>query len=517
MGWVDMLDTARKPNRLASTRAPMNIAFVTSELAPWIKVGGLADVSASLGRALAALGHEVQILIPYTGTTGLPDTGLLPRGRSGFLVVPEWGWQETPVTDRLRILWISGPGFAGRSGTPYADASGRPWPDLVERYAEFCKILVMAYAHQGQEAPTRPDILHGHDWPMGLIPFWSQALGTALPTLFTIHNLGYPGLFGRESFDRLGLPPDLWNEDPGILLGLSASSLKTGLRFADQLTTVSPNYAREIGTPEGGDGLANLIRKRQDDLSGILNGIDSDTWNPASDPLLPTHYAAGKPEGKRACRKRLLDHMALEDTTHPIAGFVGRLVNEKGIDLLADAIPELVNRGWRLVLLGKGDRDVEQGLRESCRAYRGKVALQTEQNESMAHLIMAGADLFLMPSRYEPCGLTQMYSQRYGTPPVAHAVGGLVDTILDADRVPRGTGFLFQEPTVQALLDCCRRAERAFQDPTRWNSICERAMNLDFSWHSRAREYEKAYGRAIERRRNRTSCSAHQRAPKSSS
>ncbi len=494
----------------------MNIAFVTSELAPWIKVGGLADVSASLGRALASLGHEVQILVPCTGTTGLPDTVLLPRERSGFLVVPEWKWQETPVTDRLRILWISGPGFSGRSGTPYADASGRPWPDLVERYALFCKILVMAYARQGQEAPTRPDILHGHDWPMGLIPFWSQALGTAIPTFFTIHNLGYPGLFDRESFDRLALPANLWNEDPGILLGYSASSLKTGLRFADQLTTVSPNYAREISTPEGGNGLADLIRKRQNDLSGILNGIDLDTWNPESDPLLPAHYAAGRPEGKRVCRKSLLDLVGLEDTVHPVAGFVGRLVNEKGIDLLAAAIPELVMRGWRLVLLGKGAPDAEQWLRESCRAYRRQVALLTEQNESMAHLIMAGADLFLMPSRYEPCGLTQMYSQHYGTPPVAHATGGLVDTVLDADRTPGGTGFLFGEPTAQALIDCCHRAEQAFQDLPRWNSICERAMNLDFSWSSRAREYEKAYGQAIERRRNRTSRSAHKRAPKSS-
>ncbi len=495
----------------------MNIAFITSELAPWIKVGGLADVSASLGEALTTLGHEVQILVPYTGTTGLPETVLLPRERSGFLVEPAWTWQETPVTDHLRILWISGPGFSDRVGTPYSDASGRPWPDLVERYAQFCKVLIMIYARGGADAPTRPDLLHGHDWPMGLIPFWSQALDIGIPTLFTIHNLGYPGLLDRASFDRLGLPAQLWNEDQGILIGQSASSLKAGLRFADQLTTVSPSYAREIGTPEQGGELADLVRKRQGDLSGILNGIDPDTWDPRSDRLLPAHYSADSTEGKRQCRRSLLDVLRLEDTTHPVAGFIGRFVNEKGVDLLAAAIPELVNRGWRLVLLGRGAPAMEQGLKESCSPYRGKVVLLTEQSEPMAHLIMAGADLFLMPSRYEPCGLTQMYSQHYGTPPVVHAVGGLVDTVRDADRDTGGTGFLFKTPTVQALLDCCQRAEQAFQDPGRWSSICKRAMKLDFSWSSPVREYEQAYGRATDRRRKRTSCSTHNRAPKSSS
>jgi starch synthase len=495
----------------------MNIAFITCELAPWVKVGGLADVSSSLARALNTLGHEVQIIVPYTGVMERPETVQDPPRRCGHLADPAWSWQEVPLSEGLSVLWISGPGFSGRSGTSYADASGRLWPDLVERYAQFCKALVSTYAQPGLDTPTRPDILHGHDWPMGLLPFWAQQLGTGVPTVLTIHNLGYPGLMDRGTFDRLGLPPGLWNDDSGILLGQSASSLKAGLRFADQLTTVSPSYAREIATPEYGRGLVRLVRERNPDLSGILNGIDSDTWNPGTDPALPAHYTVQSISGKLQCRKRLLERLSLGDTPHPVAGFVGRLVREKGIDLLEAVIPELVARHWRLVLLGKGTPDMEHRLSEYCRPYQGKVALVTEQSESWAHLIMAGADLFLMPSRYEPCGLTQMYSQRYGTPPIAHAVGGLVDTVRDADSGPGGTGFLFDEPSAQALLSCCLRAERAFHDPGRWSTIRESAMILDFSWQSRAREYERIYRRAIDLRRKCTSCSAQSRAPKSSS
>lgn len=470
----------------------MRLAFVTTELSPWIKIGGLADVSASLPKALAALGHSVQILIPVTGPEGPPRSAGSIEG-SGTLEGTSLTWQKTRIGNRLEVIWLGGAGFSDREGDPYADRSGREWADGVWRYGQLCESLARGWIPAENAWGPRPDLLHAHDWPGGLLPLWIRHLKIPLPTVFTIHNLAYTGLFSYEVFSRLRLPHDLWRARDGIEFYGSASCLKAGLWFADRLTTVSPSYADEILTPAFGNGLEGVLGERRNVLTGILNGIDTDTWDPATDPYLPAHYDSQDLLGKRHCHEVLCEELGLSPSSGPLAIFIGRLTPQKGIDLLTAIAPRLVAREWRLVLLGRGTPEAEAEIAALASRHPGSVRVLIEHSESWAHRLEAGADLFLMPSRFEPCGLNQQYSQRYGTIPIVHAVGGLRDTVQDADRTDVGTGFRFESDTLEDFEDACLRAERAWRDPARWSAIQDRAMRIDSSWAKRADAYVRIY------------------------
>lgn len=474
----------------------MRIAFVTTELAPWIKVGGLADVSASLARALSALGHTVQILIPVTG----PDCPPRSAGaveRSGSIGNSSFVWHATALSSHLEIIWIGGVGFSDRRGGPYASSTGEEWPDGVLRYGRLCEALARAWISPGNEWGPRPDLVHVHDWPTGLLLLWIRTLGIPIPSVLTIHNLAYPGLFSRESFDRLGLPPQFWQAQGGLEFYGSGSALKAGLVFADHLTTVSPSYAREILTPAFGHGLEGVLEERVNDLTGILNGIDPEIWSPVNDPHLPSHYNALDLTGKLNCRDTLIKRLHLAPSNGPLAAFIGRFTEQKGVDLLVEIAPWLIRRNWRLVLLGRGAPDIEQRVQDLPRHHPGAIQVMIEQSEPWAHLIEAGADLFLMPSRFEPCGLNQQYSQRYGTLPIVHAVGGLIDTVRDADQDADGTGFRFEPHTAESFFSACLRAERAWSDSHRWLVLVRRVMQIDCSWQARAQPYIQIYERLL--------------------
>ncbi|MHB1543628.1 MAG: glycogen synthase GlgA [Gammaproteobacteria bacterium] len=477
----------------------MRMAFVTTELAPWIKVGGLADVSTSLANTLSALGHTVQVLIPVTGVDCPPrSAGAVERkgsiGQSSLI------WRSTRISNNFEVIWIGGAGFSDRDGGPYANSFGEEWPDGVLRYGHLCEILARAWIPQKNEWGPRPDLIHVHDWPTGLLPLWIHKLGIPIPTVLTIHNLAYQGLFPHEIFERLDLAPEFWRAEGGIEFYGSGSCLKAGLIFANRLTTVSPSYAREILTPAFGNGLEGVLRGRARDLTGILNGIDSDCWNPATDPLLPVRYDASDLTGKRYCREALIGQLDLSESSGPLAAFIGRLTEQKGIDRLVEIAPRLVSRGWRLVVLGRGTSDAEQRVADLSRHHPGAIRVLTEQSESWAHRIEAGADLFLMPSRFEPCGLSQQYSQRYGTLPIVHAVGGLRDTVQDADQDPCGTGFRFGPDTLESFFSTCVRAEQAWRTPERWIALQRRAMSIDFSWQRRVRAYIQIYEDLLSKR-----------------
>ena len=470
----------------------MRIAFVTPELAPWIKVGGLADVSASLARALSDLGHTIQVMVPVTGPECPPrEAGI--AGSSGTSGPAGFTWQITRISTRLEVVWISGAGFSDRVGGPYAQLSGEEWPDGVQRYGRLCEMLARTWIFPQGRWGLRPDLVHVHDWPGGLLPLWIHSLGIPLPTVFTIHNLAYRGLFPHDVFERLGLAPEYWRTEGGVEFYGSGSCLKAGLIFASQLTTVSPSYAREILTPAFGNGLEGVLGKRTANLTGILNGIDTDTWNPATDPHLPAGYDLNDLSGKEQCRRVLAERLGLAGGDGPLAAFIGRLAEQKGIDRLMEIAPELVSRGWRLVILGRGMPDVERRLADLAGQHPGKIRALIEHSEPLAHLIEAGADVFLMPSHFEPCGLNQQYSQRYGTLPIVHAVGGLRDTVQDADRELHCTGFRYETDSSESFLSACLRAEGAWRDPVRWRVLQRRVMSIDSSWQTRARAYLRIY------------------------
>jgi starch synthase len=343
----------------------------------------------------------------------------------------------------------------------------------------------------------RPDVVHGHDWQTGLVPVLLAQEKTRPATVFTIHNLAYQGLFPRQTFTALALPPALWSPE-ALEFHDQLSFMKAGLVFADQLTTVSPTYAREIQTPEFGDGLDGLLRLRAARLSGILNGIDDAEWDPARDRFLARNYSVGKLQGKTANKLALQREFGLPpETDAPLIGMVGRLVAQKGIDLVLDTLPGLMHRPLQLVLLGNGEAGYEAALLRQAARYKDRLAVRIGYDERLAHRIEAGADMFLMPSRFEPCGLNQLYSLRYGTIPIVRRAGGLADTVVDAtpENIVNGkaTGIVFQQPGTSALLGAVDRALALWRDAGRWKKIMLTGMRQDFSWRHSAEEYLRLY------------------------
>jgi len=477
----------------------MRILMIASEATPFAKTGGLADVVSSLPRALGRLGHTVDVVIP--GYRGIAAGDHLAR-----VTVPNGGASIEAdihgVTDgAVRTLFVAQPRYFERE---YLYGVGsNDYPDNPERFT----FLTRAALQWADAAGERYAVVHAHDWQTGLVPVLlrtsfagSRALG-GVPSVFTIHNLAYQGVFGPEWLARLQLGSELLRAEALEYRG-RISFLKGGIVFSRLVTTVSPRYAREIQTPEFGFGFDALLRSRAPDLIGILNGIDYDQWDPARDPHLPGPYDASHLEAKGAAKQLVLQLAGLPagdgERRRPLVGMISRLVDQKGFDLLAEIGEELSGLGASFVVLGMGEPRYEDMWRRLAAKHPDRIAVRIGFDEAMAHRIEGGADLFLMPSRFEPCGLNQMYSLRYGTVPVVRATGGLYDTVRNVDpSTGEGTGFTFEPYTADALLGTLRRALHVYQDEAAWRRIQIAGMRQDFSWDASARQYVEVYERAM--------------------
>lgn len=484
----------------------MKILCAASEAAPFAHTGGLGDVAGALPKALSRFGHDVRLIMPL------------------YRAVDARRYHLRTVIDGLRIPAASGPltvdvlegRLAGegpvyfirhdpsfhRAGL-YQDSSAQDYPDNAERFALFCRSVLEAC----RRIDFQPEVLHAHDWQTALLPVY---LKTALSddhsfqrtsTVFTIHNLGYQGLFPPEVFPSLMLSRELFTP-AGLEFYGKGNLLKGGLIFADLLTTVSPRYSREIQTAEHGFGLDGVLRERQRDLFGVLNGIDPEEWNPAHDPHIATHYTVDDLSGKAQCKADLQRRLKLPvKATVPLLGVISRLAGQKGLDLLSGTLETLMALNVQLVLLGSGEKGLEAAFRDAAAKYPSKLAVRIGFDTPLSHQIEAGADLFLMPSRYEPCGLNQMYSLAYGTIPVVRATGGLDDTVVQFDPVTgQGNGVKFQEATTTAFLQAIWQALELYREKALWLQIITNAMTADFTWNRSAGEYEQLYRRAVEKK-----------------
>ncbi len=491
------------------TRERLRILLMASEATPYAKTGGLADVVGALPRALAALGHDVRVLIPkYRGVEARAGALTLAAGGIGVPLgdrVVEGGLLESRTADGVTVYFLAHDHYYDREAL-YGTADGDYW-DNCERFTFFCRGGLEAIAALSKG--WRPQVIHANDWQTGLVPIYLRTLYRKHPTLgsvgtlFTIHNLAYQGVFWHYDMPMTGLGWDLFTP-AGIEFYGRLNFLKGGLVFSDLLTTVSRTYAHEIRTAAFGAGLEGVLEERSPDLHGVVNGIDYEVWNPETDAAIAKRYGAGDLEGKAICRQALEDEMGLARGRGPVIGMVTRLAAQKGLDLTLEALPGILATGARLVLLGSGDLPLEEAFVAAARAHPKQVAVRIGYNEELARRIYAGADCFLMPSRYEPCGLSQLVALRYGTVPVVRRTGGLADTVREAETDRRaGTGFLFDVFTVEALVGAVGRAAAAHADGARWKAIVRNGMAEDFSWDASAREYSTLYRKIIKARASR--------------
>ncbi len=477
----------------------MRVLHVGAEIFPLVKTGGLADVLGALPQALIGQGAEVRLLLP--GLPAIADAVLHQK------VVGEIGacFGAARVTLRLGQMpysrvpayVIDAPLLYRRPGSPYQDGAGGEWPDNAQRFA----LLGWVGAHlaSGELDPSwQPELLHAHDWHAAMACAYLAAHPSAgAATVFTVHNLAYQGLFPSGDFPLLGLS-SRFMASTGLEYHQQVSFMKAGLKFAQRVTTVSPTYAREIATHEFGFGLDGVIRGRGADVSGVLNGVDGGVWDPATDTAIAARYSAAQLAGKASCKQALRSELGLAPRADaPLFGVVSRLTSQKGLDLVLGALPGLLRRGGQLALQGAGDAALEAAFLAAAQAHPGEVAVRIGYDEAFAHRLVAGADAILVPSRFEPCGLTQLYGLRYGTLPVVRRVGGLADTVVDAsDESPqadRATGFAFDTATPAALDAALQRAGAAYAQPERWRRLMLRAMAQDFSWDGAAQKYMALY------------------------
>jgi starch synthase len=481
------------------TAAP-RILMAASEMTPFAATGGLGDVLGSLPPALVERGAAVHVVLPAYRTIMQPDahgpavTSVQVPHRGG---VREVGIRTTRHRG-VAVSFVVADEYFGRNGL-YGE-SGGDYGDNAARFAFFAA-AVLAFAAR---LDPPPDLIHCHDWQTGLVPALlrtgAEPRLAAVPSLMTVHNLGYQGVFGPEVWPLLGLDARWFGPEHLEFYG-NVNFLKAGLVFADRLTTVSRRYADEIQRPEFGYGLDGVLRARRADLRGILNGIDTTRWDPARDPHLAARFGADDPSGKTVCKRALQTTWGLPVAPRvPLLAMVTRLAEQKGIDLVAAALPELLASNLQLVILGSGDRRYEDWLREAGRRDPTRLAVRIAFDEPLSHQVEAGADAFLMPSRYEPCGLNQMYSLRYGTVPIVRATGGLDDTVDDVDAAPpAGTGFKFVDHSAAALLGAVGRALQRYADPAGWQRIMREGMRRDFSWHRAADGYLDCYRELLPR------------------
>lgn len=472
----------------------MRILFVASEGLPFSKTGGLADVVEALPKALVAQGHDVAVVLPRYRNTQIKNIVIksltIPMGTS--LRFPRIADGARP--GGVQYFFVDDPQYFDRE--QLYGVGGRDYPDNAERFAEFARAAI-----ELAKQLWMPDVIHCHDWQSALVPVLLRTAYTpdpqlsGIPVIFTIHNMGYHGLFARDALARIGLPDSLFRIDALEFFG-HLNYLKGGLLFSDYLTTVSRKYAEEIQTTEYGQGLDGVVRTRADHLVGILNGVDYSVWNPEVDSLIATRYSASDLSGKQACKRDLLAAFQLpeENLQRPLIGIVSRFADQKGFDLLAQVADELMREDMAIVALGSGEAKHERMFRELSQQFPERLAVKIAYDNTLAHKIEAGADIFLMPSRYEPCGLNQIYSLRYGTVPVVRATGGLDDTIEPFDPASgRGTGFKFSEYTGPALLAALHEALATYGDKTAWRRLQANGMAKDFSWNASALEYGRLY------------------------
>ncbi|MEK7237394.1 MAG: glycogen synthase GlgA [Nitrospirota bacterium] len=482
--------------------------MVSSEAVPYAKTGGLADVVGALPLELAKLGHDVILLLPRYRC--LSESGRSFRAICQLRVLTSQGLVDTLVEEdvipvgqddcRVRVWAIRNDAFFDRPGL-YQD-QGADYPDNLERFSFFCRATLEVMAYLRTVCRWDTHILHLHDWQTALCAVYLNTIARNRPdvqgarTVLTLHNVGYQGIFPGEQFEKLGLPPSLFTP-AGLEYYGSVSLLKGGIVFADYVTTVSPTYAREILTPECGFGLEGVLRNRDDRLLGILNGIDVDRWNPETDPYLPANYSATDRSGKQACKQALQREFHLPEAPVPLLCVIARLTSQKGLDLVAAIIPQLMAMDLQLVMLGTGEPELEAKFMALQASYPHRVGLRIGFDEGLAHRIEAGADVFVMPSRYEPCGLSQLYSLRYGTVPVVRKTGGLADTVVPLTastwQARRATGFQVEEDTADALLAVLRRAVAVYQDRSTWDQLVEAGMSTDVSWARSASAYDRLF------------------------
>ncbi len=469
----------------------MKILFIASEVAPFSKTGGLGDVAGALPAALAALGHDVKVVTPRYAQ--VRDARLTPTGHTLHLRFPFGEERGALLSVRLsehhEVLFLENARYFEREGL-YEDRFGA-FGDNHRRFA----YLSMGALQAAQRLQFYPDIIHLNDWQAGLAAVALRRGFQATPlaharSVFTIHNLAYQGQFGKEVMGELGLPWELFTADEGLEFHDAVNLLKAGIVFSDAITTVSPTYAREIQTPEQGFSLDGVLRRYQGRLTGILNGIDTREWDPATDPLLPARYEAGALAGKAECKRELLRRAGLPEGDAPVFGIVTRLVWQKGVDLLMEVLPTALQADMRFVAVANGERHYEEWLLSLQERFPQQVGVHIGFDQGLSHLVEAGSDFFLMPSRYEPCGLNQMYSLRYGTVPIVRATGGLADTV---EGGLEGTGLLFEAFHRVALLGAIRRALALYAEPPRLEGFRRRGMARDFSWAGSARRYENLF------------------------
>jgi starch synthase len=466
--------------------------FVTSEVAGLAKAGGLGDVSAGLPLALRRRGVDVRVLMPayreviarlpgVNWIGDLPGRGGIPPARLGEVVLP----------DGIILYLVGSPALFDRRGTPYSTPEGADWPDNHLRFARLSLAAADIAAGRGGLGWI-PDIVHANDWPGGLTPAYMRWDGTNIPTVLTIHNIAYQGNFDASRRHMLAIPDAAFDIN-GVEFHGRISFLKAGGFYASHVTTVSPTYATEITTQKQGAGLHGLMEDRaaKGQLSGIVNGID-ESWDPGSDPHLPYHFGPSDLNGKQANADAVRTGLCLRPSAGPLFGIVSRLVHQKGLDLVALAANDIVENGGQIAILGLGDPEIEHMLSCTSRRHRDNIGVLIGFNEPMARRIVAGSDFTLMPSRFEPCGLTQMQAQRYGALPIAHATGGLADTIDDGM-----TGFLFSTLSSDGLMQACHRAFDAYQDEAQLADMRRAAMARSFGWSAAAAEYEALYRRLI--------------------
>lgn len=477
------------------------ILFAASETYPLIKTGGLADVASALPRSLLKLGHDIRIFIPAYPSVlekakevGLKTISTLEIDGQDVSIL------QTRLPGSRVVVWLmSSPEFTEREGNPYCGPDGTDWSDNHFRFYLFNRAAELISLDKAGLNWT-PTVVHCNDWQTGLIPALLSQHKDVPKTVFTIHNLAYRGLFSYQCFAELNLPNEWWHHEKLEFYG-QLSFIKGGLSFAQAITTVSPSYAQEIQLSNFGCGLDGLLKTRATELTGILNGVDLDEWNPGTDKLIAKNYnkrsIAHKVENKTALQEQL----GLEiNPDIPLLGFIGRLVEQKGIDLILNQMNDLLALPCQLVILGSGFAAYEEAFKNIAKQNPQKVSVTIGYNEALAHRIEAASDIFLMPSIFEPCGLNQMYSLRYGTMPVVHAVGGLRDTVFERpiDDIGDANGFVFHEPTPAALHEAILRALTYYQNKPTWKQMQLNGMGADFSWEHRAQEYVEVYNKICE-------------------
>jgi len=472
----------------------MKILLVASECAPFVKTGGLADVVGALPKALAVNGGEARVIMPlYPALKGLADEASKQMGLGTLFGGP--ARLVAVNAEGIDLLLLDAPHLYERGAGIYLDESGKDWADNAQRFAALSEAAARV-AVEGFDGWT-PDVLHAHDWQAGLAPWYLRQGGSDIPCVMTIHNIAFQGVFAPENIKPLNLDPDGFSVDGYEYWG-KLSTLKAGIVASDRVTTVSPTYARELMLPEFGMGFEGLLQARKADLVGILNGIDLDIWDPSNDPAIVEGYTP------RTLKRKAINRAALEKRFNlnsnpdaPLFCVISRLTSQKGLDLLLQALPTLVARGARLALLGSGDKALEQAFSRAAANYPGSVGTIIGYDEQLSHLMQAGADAILIPSRFEPCGLTQLYGLRYGTLPVVAHTGGLADTVIDANdaaiKAGCATGFQFAPTTVEALSQAIDRACDLFGDQKTWASVMRNAMRHPVGWDDPAKSYQALF------------------------